>query len=521
MIANITQGSHLQPIIDYNEKKVKEGDAVRLQIANVFNDKLNTGVFLMSNLGYNSKRKDKFIHISLNFPQEDIPKIDDTLLKNIVRDYLLSLGFNGDHPYIVYKHTDTLHPHIHIVTSKIQENGKPIEDSNLKRRSQQITRDLEFKYDLEKVSSNKQSIVLLQSKPIGNFSLRDQLNYTLKDALTNYRVNSFKELQEYLNKNNLNVEKIQGIRATIDTKKEYSGIVFNAYIDNFKQNQKGIKASSLYLKPTEKNLEKIFQRNIKFHKARRSEIKNQLDYSLDKYKSISISDLERLLNKKGVSFNHKLDSKGNLVGVSFTDLKSGYKYTGENIGKNYTAKNLKMLLQPRTELFPSAITELNFNRYKKSIDQLTEVQQVHTLLALGFNVQKNGTKLLISDYSNPSSEGYILFKNNSSIDNITIENYKNVKELHFNKLSLTNQLEFEYNRAKFRGDEQAMNYALNEIHNNEQELNKESNSQFNAQAYMDEIYQDVYQYQNHHEHQENGLADIDKKKKRIPFKRKK
>lgn len=513
MIANITQGSHLQPIVDYNEKKVKEGEAERLEIANVYNNNVNTGVFLISNLGYNSKRKDKFIHISLNFPVEDIVKIDNEKIKNIVKEYMSSLGFDSDHPYLVYKHNDTLHPHVHIVTSKILSNGKAINDSNIRLKSQKITRELEEKYNLLRVKSYKDNIKILDNKKdISNKSLRDQLNSHLKYALSVHKVRSFQELQKYLNDNNLDISRIQGIRSLKGEGVPYTGIIFNRVDEKFIQRQKGIKSSSLYLKPTEKNLEKIFLRNNKFHKAKRLEIKNQLDYSLDKYKSISIDELERKLMHKGIKFNYKLDNDGKLVGVSFTDLKTDYRYTGENIGKSYTAKNLDRLISSKTELYPDALTMLSYSKYKSKLDHLDTSQKLHTLLALGFNIKIENSNIYITDYKNNIGEGYVLLQNNILIDNEIINFYKNKIGINFNKLTAVQLLEFEYNRAKLINNTEAMEYALNEIekHNNENDYYDKSN----AQSYLNDLYNDVFVYQNIQENQDNSLADIDKKKKK-------
>ena len=57
------------------------------------------------------------------------------------------LGY-GDQPYLVYKHTDIDRHHIHIVGLRVDENGKPLNDKFEHRRSKQITRELEQKYNL-------------------------------------------------------------------------------------------------------------------------------------------------------------------------------------------------------------------------------------------------------------------------------------------------------------------------------------------------------------------------------------
>ncbi|WP_262905812.1 relaxase/mobilization nuclease domain-containing protein [Parabacteroides gordonii] len=48
----------------------------------------------------------------------------------------------------LYKHTDIDRHHIHIVGLRVDENGKPLNDKFEHRRSKQITRELEQKYNL-------------------------------------------------------------------------------------------------------------------------------------------------------------------------------------------------------------------------------------------------------------------------------------------------------------------------------------------------------------------------------------
>ena len=61
------------------------------------------------------------------------------------------LGYGGQ-PYLVYKHTDIDRHHIHIVGLRVDENGRPLNDRFEHRRSKQITRELERKYDLHRRS---------------------------------------------------------------------------------------------------------------------------------------------------------------------------------------------------------------------------------------------------------------------------------------------------------------------------------------------------------------------------------
>ena len=89
--------------------------------------------------------KKPIVHISINPHPEDV--LSDQQLADIAQEYMQKLGY-GNQPYLVYKHEDIDRHHIHIVGLRVDENGKPLNDKFEHRRSKQITRELEKKYDL-------------------------------------------------------------------------------------------------------------------------------------------------------------------------------------------------------------------------------------------------------------------------------------------------------------------------------------------------------------------------------------
>ena len=59
-------------------------------------------------------------------------KIDQERLLEIASVYMAKIEFAGQ-PYLVYQHLDAGHPHIHIVTTNIKNDGKRISLHNLGR----------------------------------------------------------------------------------------------------------------------------------------------------------------------------------------------------------------------------------------------------------------------------------------------------------------------------------------------------------------------------------------------------
>lgn len=524
MIANISKGGFLQPLIEYNEKKVNANEAEILHVENSIKTKndpegYKNAISRISSLGYSSKRKDKFFHVSLNFPERDNSKLTKELLINVAKDYMDKMGFS-EIPYVIYNHKDTNHPHIHIVTSNINHEKKAVSTSNDRLTSQKITRELEIKYDLTIVPSEKNKYKE-ELKSNHFLSLKEEINYQLKIALQKYRAQNIAELQNFLNSKNLDIQILKGVREVNGKKVEYDGVVFNKYDGTFKQQQKGIKGSSLYSKATLRNLEKSFTRNIDFHKQNRKGIRNQIDFVLSPYEKISIEELQKKLLLKDIILNYKYDSKYNLVGVSFTDNKTGYKYTGEQIGKNYTAKNISLLIGNKAVLKPSFVTTLNYNKVNSKLTNLTVNQKIQSLIALGFKVQYQANFLLISDYKNKPGEGYIKLLEGLNINPSIIDLYKNSKNIQFNNLTENNKLHFEYNRAIFENNYEKAELILNRIANIDSQNNENLNERVkHVKEYLDNLYQDVYYYQSDDQNENNTIADIDKnKKKRLKRKR--
>lgn len=67
------------------------------------------------------------------------------------------IGF-GSQPYPVYQHQDAAHPHLHIVTTNIQENGHRIRTHNIgKNQSETARNEIEVQFGLIKAQSKHEA----------------------------------------------------------------------------------------------------------------------------------------------------------------------------------------------------------------------------------------------------------------------------------------------------------------------------------------------------------------------------
>jgi len=132
-------------------------------------------------------------HTSLNFSKED--KLDNKLLLAIAHDYLRESGYTNNQ-YLIFRHHDADHPHIHLLVNRITFEGGVISDSNNYKKSEAILRKLEKRYNLISVEpSNKVSqkaatkneleMVMRTGKPSEKMVLQEILKkLIIKDDMT-------------------------------------------------------------------------------------------------------------------------------------------------------------------------------------------------------------------------------------------------------------------------------------------------------------------------------------------------
>ena len=138
-------------------------------------------------------------HISLNFAIEDKARLSDGLMSEIAREYMQRMGIVNTQ-YIVCRHTDTAHPHLHIVANRVDNNGNTISDRNDILRSVRICRELSEEYRLH-IAKGKDKVRRdrLRSKDRIKYRIHD----AVKAALTTCR--SWSELDKTLDRQGIQI----------------------------------------------------------------------------------------------------------------------------------------------------------------------------------------------------------------------------------------------------------------------------------------------------------------------------
>ena len=199
MVAKISTGKDLYGALAYNQTKVEEGHAKILD-ANLL-PYPEDGRFRMGGtmeaftawLPSHFRTEKPVIHISLNPHPDD--ELTDGQLAAIGREYMEKLGY-GNQPFLIFKHEDIDRHHIHIVSLRVDSEGRKISDRFEHRRSKEITGQLEQKYGLHPAEGQKKAEEWkLRPVDAARGDIRRQIADTVKPLLKLYRFQSMGEFR--------------------------------------------------------------------------------------------------------------------------------------------------------------------------------------------------------------------------------------------------------------------------------------------------------------------------------------
>jgi len=342
MVARITVPNSIQRALNYNEQKMKEGKAECiyahhfLKEAEQLNFYEKLGRF-QSLFEMNKRATTNTIHISLNFGLEE--KIGREKLAEIASAYMEKIGF-GEQPYLVYKHLDAGHPHIHIVSTNIQKDGKRISLHNIGRnQSNTARRELEIAFNLQKAESQEKLVpeeirtLPVQKVAYGKSATKRGIINALDAVLPRYKYASLAELNAILKLYNLTADR--GTEQGIIYQKR--GLVYRVLDEKGNKIGVPIKASSIYSKPTLSYLEKKFKENEILKQEFRKNIKTSIDWIMIKPPK-NLQAFKLAMEKEKIILVVRQNDKGIIYGLTYIDHNTKCVFNGSDIGKDYSAK---------------------------------------------------------------------------------------------------------------------------------------------------------------------------------------
>ena len=336
MIAKISATENLGGALGYNFKKVEKGEANILLAAELYQS--NDGNYTMEDvltdmealIPKKGRTKKTVFHCSLN-PHPD-EKLSDETLTQIAREYMETLGY-GKQPYIVFRHNDIAREHIHIVSLRINGEGKKINDKFEKRRSKKITDTLERKYNLIPSSKIADKVMNETSKiDTTRGNIKEQVANIVRMVLKHYRFCSLGELNAILSAYNLTVEEVK----TEFRGKKYDGLVYVPTDDKGNKAGTPIHASDIGrgvgYTAVQNRVQKLKQTIKPLIPSVRNKVLQAMRTSPQTEK-----DLRSRLEEQGLRVVIRKNKSGRIYGITFIDDKEGVALNGSRLGKGYAA----------------------------------------------------------------------------------------------------------------------------------------------------------------------------------------
>lgn len=326
-------GKSMRGAISYNEAKVRDGSAELILASKFgcdvselsFSQKLHRFDILTQNCtrsAYNT------VHLSLNFSPED--KLDAEQLQQIASDYMQRIGF-GNQPYLVYRHSDTGHDHIHIVTTPVLPNGRTINLHNLvQRKSEPARKALEKEYHLTEAAGRKISEGLkpvpLEKVYYGKVPTKQAISQIVRDVVNSYRFNNLDELNIILRQFNIVADR----GSLYSAKYQKGGLTYSVLNAQGDKIGVPVKASDIYTNPTLKMLEKKFSANTIKKAGLFKKVQQSVFSSVAA--SVNAQSFMAALQQKSIVCSMHPNAKGKSQELSFIDNRNKTVFTASEIG---------------------------------------------------------------------------------------------------------------------------------------------------------------------------------------------
>lgn len=340
MVANIRSGATVGGALHYNKEKVDRGEAEVLfsqyMLPPLADDgRLDMEACMESFMPYlhaNRRTTNTVFHTSLNPSPED--RLSDEQLREIAGEYMERMGY-GKQPYIVFKHKDIDREHLHIVSLRIDQEGRKIKDSHEREHSMSILRELERKYGLHPAvpGQNQEEMNELRKVDYKAGDIKRQIQSSVRECLKRYRCASFGEFRTLLELYNIQVVEMTG---TIEGR-DYAGIVYGAMGDDGYGRGKPIKSSRMGKEVGYEALQRYYARSKEMLRepGALDELRNKVRNTV--LTSWSKDSFCRHLLKQGVNAIFRTNHAGRIYGVTFVDHRNGIVANGSALGKLYAA----------------------------------------------------------------------------------------------------------------------------------------------------------------------------------------
>jgi hypothetical protein len=337
MVAKINSGSSLYDALSYNQEKVNQKHA-KVIFTNRMIEKKNgvygIGACMRSFEPYllaNRKTEKPVLHISINPDPKDV--LTDEQLSSVAQQYMDKMGY-GNQPFIVYKHEDIDRRHIHIVSLRVDENGRKLNHNFERKRSMDICRGLEREYSLVAADKKqRQESTPLKAVRYGDGDIKHQIAGVIRPIADNYHFQSLKQYKALLFFYNINVEEVRGeVRG-----KPYKGLVYSALNDKGEKAGNPFRASLFGKSVGIDALEKRMEKSAEIIKSKGLKERSRKVIASAMKSHPDRSSFEKTLAKNSIGVLFRENEQGRIYGATFIDHEQRAVFNGSHLGKEFSA----------------------------------------------------------------------------------------------------------------------------------------------------------------------------------------
>ncbi len=340
MVAKISVSGSLGSALTYNLRKVEKSEAQVLGTNKIccpmdLNFKASDcqrdfDMFMPQRY----RTENPVFHVSLNPHPDD--KLSDDELTSLAEDYIKYMGYENQ-PYMIFKHTDIDRHHLHVVSVRVREDGKKINDKFERRKSKHITRHLEQKYGLRPAEKRGCNTAMeLRKVDVSQGDIKAQVGDVVRNIATRYRFLGFNEYRTVLSLYNVAAEEIKGLR----NGKPYSGIIYSATDDNGNKIGTPFNSSTFGKAYGYDAIQKRVATSMVHMKSSRDahDLKAR---GLDAlHNSSNRGEFESELRKRNMNIIFRINAEGRIYGTTFIDHNNGCVLNGSRLGKGLSANDL-------------------------------------------------------------------------------------------------------------------------------------------------------------------------------------
>lgn len=341
MVSRLDTVKSIAEPLSYNEEKVTQGKAELIHSANFLQDKHSLTYqdkleWFQRQNELNTRAKTKMLHATLNFsPRETF---SDNQLSTIVDRYMTGLHME-DQPYLVYRHNDAAHPHVHIVASLIQPDGSRIDTHNIGTRLSEPTRKaIEQEFRLIPGGRPRQAKIVSPEElrkiiPGSDIPVSETIDKIVASVRRHYNFSTLNEYNAILRTYNLTAETGSPGSKT----HRHNGIYYVALDDSGNRISPPIMASQLSSRPTMTRLQEKFHHPDTDYLSHLVSIRQRIDWALEQ-KPETLRRFVSQLQRDGIEIVASPANGRNTHDQVYVDFRTRTAVSGETLGPDYTSE---------------------------------------------------------------------------------------------------------------------------------------------------------------------------------------